>query len=124
MKNKSKIIVALGLIVTLLFIVPLIIKLLASEKDVMNLIFIQYCTLNPFLASWLGYLAGTNLKKYSYLPVSFAILFPFANWILLKTINFSFFIFTLTYLLISIIFLYIHYLIKNYHAELKKSKNK
>ena len=112
MKLGAKILLAIGVIILIMLVFPLIVVNFGDEVEIIICIFILVWAINPLAAIGLGILAGTDIKKSWWIIVLFAVAFPLLYWISLKEFIIEVYIYSVGYFILGAIAMLITALIK------------
>ena len=99
MKIKNKVAVAIIAELTVLLILPFLFINLSKPNDAMGLLIIFFFLIDPIAAAMIASFVGRDIKKLWWIPLSFALVFLFSYWLVLKEIILDLIIYAIVYLL-------------------------
>ena len=109
---KNKIFLLFFSTVIFMLIIPFIMLSVLDQLDVLGFIFLALFVIYPIFSLVVGIVVGRNLKKLWYVPLINFVIFPMLYWIVLETIEFDFYLYSLGYLVVSCIAMFLTYYLK------------
>lgn len=113
MKLKKKLSIIIIIMLSILFILPLIFINLLEPRDGMGVLIILFFIINPISIISINSIIGKDIKKLWWIPIIFSILFLLSYWLILNEIILELIIYAIIYLIIGIICIIIKLYKKN-----------
>lgn len=111
--RMRKIICSIGIILAVMFLLPLAVSKFAPANAGMALCFILFFAINPIFSVLVGIYSGLDIKKMWCIPFVLALVFLLSSWLLFDMGEPTFIIYSGVYLIISIITVLITLAIKH-----------
>ena len=108
----KKLICNIGIILMVMFLLPLTVAKLAPANAGMVLCFILFFAVNPVFSVIEGIYSGLDIKRKWYIPLVVAVVFLLSTWSVFDMGETAFILYSVVYLLICITAMLITYAIK------------
>ena len=109
MELKKKIKIMSVIMLTVLFILPLILINIVKSYEFMGIMIILFFVVNPITSVIINSMIGKDIKRIWWIPIFFCIIFLLSYWIILKEIILDLIVYTIGYLVIGVIFMFVSF---------------
>ena len=120
MKLRTKIAISIVVPVVFMLLLPLLEIKLFPEFAGIGLWFVSFFAVNPLIVISLSFMAGTDVKKLWWIPITISAVFPLLFGVAICDFVWDLYFYSAIYLFLGIITMLITHFVKN--AVSKKSK--